>query len=153
MSPEFEQIRSKRAFLIPLSVAVAAAISACGGGTKTETVHEPSQVRTIHEVAKPHHEKHPGPTPLEEAEREIAEEEAKEAREEAKVEAELEAEGELEAAPGGAEAPYGSSHYSHGSHSSHNSHSSHVSSYGGEYGGGHVSHSSHSSHSSHYSSG
>ena len=36
MVPEFEQIRSKRAFLVPLSVAVAAAISACGGGTKTE---------------------------------------------------------------------------------------------------------------------
>jgi hypothetical protein len=156
MSPEFEQIRSKRAFLVPLSVAIAAAISACGGGTKTETVHEPGQVRTIHETAKPHHKKHPGPTPLEQIEREIAEEEAQEAREETKVEAEVEAEGTLEAAPGGAEAPYESSHYSHGSHSSHSSHashSSHVSSYGGEYGGGHVSHSSHSSHSSHYSSG
>jgi hypothetical protein len=146
MSPEFEQIRSKRAFLIPVSVAVAAAISACGGGMKTETVYEPGQVKTIHEAATPppvhHPKKHNGPTVMEEVEEEIEAEELEEA------------EGELEATPGGAEVAPESSHYSHGSHSSHSSHSSHVSSYGGsEYGGGHVSHSSHSSHSSHYSSG
>lgn len=152
MSPEFEQIRSKRAFLVPLSVAVAAAISACGGGTKTETVHEPGQVRTIHEVATPHHKRHHGPTVAEEAEREIKEEEAREREVEEEI-AEKEAEGSLEARPGGAGAPAESTHYSHGSHGSHSSHSSHVSSYGGEYGGGHYSHSSHSSHSSHYSSG
>jgi hypothetical protein len=59
MTPEFEAIRSRRAFLVPLSVAVAAAISSCGGGTKTETVHEPGKVRTVHEAAMPpkkHHE-------------------------------------------------------------------------------------------------
>ena len=173
MSPEFEAIRSKRAFLVPLSVAVAAAISACGAGTKTETIHEKGEVRTVREVATPHHkhhEKHHGPTEAEKAEaQELKEEKAEakaaaaEARQEAAVARELEleakivreaevqaeideAEGSLEAAPGGAGAPEGSAHYSHGSHSSHSSHSSHVSSYGGEYGGGHVSHSSHSSH-------
>lgn len=151
MAPEFEAIRSKRAFLVPLSVAVAAAISSCGGGTKTETVHEPGKVRTVHEAAMPpkkHHENQSRPTPQEEAETEIKEEIAAEEAEEA--------EQALEAAPGGAEAEPEGTHYSHGSHNSHyshSSHSSHSSGYGGEYGGGHVSHSSHSSHSSHYSSG
>lgn len=147
MSPEFEQIRSRRAFLVPLSVAVAAAISACGSGTKTETVREPGQVRTVQEVVKRHHhhhhKKHIHPSRVEEVEREIAAEEQQEAVEEA--------EGTLEAAPPGS-APSPEAHFSHGSHQSHSSHSSHVSGYGGEYGGGHVSHSSHSSHSSHYSS-
>jgi hypothetical protein len=152
MSPEFEQIRSKRAFLVPLSVAVAAAISACGGGTTTETVHEAGQVRTVHEPVKKHH----GPSIAEQAERERQEDKSLE-REVEKIEEEAEEEeaGGLEAAPGGTEAPAESTHYSHGSHNSHyshNSHSSHVSGYGGESGGGHYSHSSHSSHSSHYSS-
>jgi len=153
VSPEFEQIRSRRAFLVPLSVAVAAAISACGGGAKTETtVTAPSAQeveRDVRQEAKVR--------AREARERRAAKERAEEREEralereiEAEEIAEEEAEGALEAAPSEASPP--STHYSHGSHSSHNSHSSHVSSYGGEYGGGHVSHSSHSSHSSHYSS-
>jgi hypothetical protein len=46
VSPELEKIRSSRASLVSLSVAVAASASSCVSGTKAVTAHDPGRLRT-----------------------------------------------------------------------------------------------------------